>query len=190
MRVTKAPEDRKQEIIDTALRLFNERGYEKTPMSEIAKAMNVAQGLCYRYFPSKEALFDTVLDQYAQVIVDRIKAKMEEIDEHTSLKDYLQQLPTFLDVEDENDSLYQICHDTQDTKFHEQLSMKVCEKLLPVVERQLAVANEKGIANISDVSTVASFFVYGQLGLLYRNDLSNEKKTKAAISFFAHVLDK
>lgn len=55
MRVTKEPEVRKQEILDTALKLFGENGYEKTSITDIAKAIGVAQGLCYRYFPSKEA---------------------------------------------------------------------------------------------------------------------------------------
>ena len=53
MRVTKEPEVRKQEILDTALKLFGENGYEKTSITDIAKAIGVAQGLCYRYFPSK-----------------------------------------------------------------------------------------------------------------------------------------
>ena len=54
MRVTKEPEVRKQEILDTALKLFGENGYEKTSITDIAKAIGVAQGLCYRYFPSKK----------------------------------------------------------------------------------------------------------------------------------------
>ena len=58
-RITKAPEERRQEIIDTAMKVFYEKGYEKTSISDIAKEMNVAQGLCYRYFSSKEELFDT-----------------------------------------------------------------------------------------------------------------------------------
>ena len=70
MRITKEPEERKQEIIETAMRLFHEKGYEKTSIADIAKAIGVAQGLCYRYFPSKEALFDCTIDQYAQVLAD------------------------------------------------------------------------------------------------------------------------
>ncbi len=31
-RITKAPEERRQEIIDTALKVFYEKGYEKTVM--------------------------------------------------------------------------------------------------------------------------------------------------------------
>ena len=43
MRVTKEPEVRKQEILDTALKLFGENGYEKTSITDIAKAIGVAQ---------------------------------------------------------------------------------------------------------------------------------------------------
>ena len=74
MRISKEPAERKQEIIDTAMRLFYEKGYEKTSISDIAKAMNVAQGLFYRYFPSKEVLFDTAVEQYAQLQADQMTA--------------------------------------------------------------------------------------------------------------------
>ena len=39
MRITKEPEVRKQEILDTALKLFGEKGYEKTSIADIAKAI-------------------------------------------------------------------------------------------------------------------------------------------------------
>ena len=71
MRITKEPEERKQEILDTAMRLFYEKGYEKTSIADIAKEIGVAQGLCYRYFPSKEALFDCAIEQYADEIVSK-----------------------------------------------------------------------------------------------------------------------
>ena len=74
MRVTKEPEVRKQEILDTALKLFGENGYEKTSISDIAKAIGIAQGLCYRYFPSKEALFDSAIEQYADVWWSNLQA--------------------------------------------------------------------------------------------------------------------
>ena len=69
MRITKEPEVRKQEILDTALKLFGENGYEKTSITDIAKAIGVAQGVCYRYFPSKEAL----LDVYKRQVLDSLK---------------------------------------------------------------------------------------------------------------------
>ena len=50
---------------------------KKTSISDIAREMDVAQGLCYRYFSSKEELFDTALDQYAQRQVDRISSILD-----------------------------------------------------------------------------------------------------------------
>ncbi len=44
MRVTKEPEVRKQEILDTALKLFGENGYEKTSITDIAKSNRCGTG--------------------------------------------------------------------------------------------------------------------------------------------------
>lgn len=44
---TKEPEVRRQEILDTAMKLFYEKGYEKTSITDNAREMGVAQGLCY-----------------------------------------------------------------------------------------------------------------------------------------------
>lgn len=51
-------------IVDTAMRLFAELGYEKTTMRAIAGAAGVSVGNAYYYFPSKEAL---VQEFYLQI---------------------------------------------------------------------------------------------------------------------------
>ena len=91
MRVTKEPEVHKQGILDTALKLFGENGYEKTSITDIAKAIGVAQGLCYRYFPSKEALFDSAIEQYADVLVEQFVGA--EKDNHKTLRQIIEDMP-------------------------------------------------------------------------------------------------
>lgn len=53
-------EDKKQEtvnrIIDAALRLFSENGYEATTVADIAEAAGVAKGTFFNYFRAKEEL--------------------------------------------------------------------------------------------------------------------------------------
>jgi AcrR family transcriptional regulator len=46
----------RQQILDTALALFIEKGYEATTMREVAKVCDCSLGLTYRYFSSKEQL--------------------------------------------------------------------------------------------------------------------------------------
>jgi AcrR family transcriptional regulator len=48
--------DTREQILNTALQLFAERGYHKTKISDIVKAVGVAQGTFYWYFKSKESI--------------------------------------------------------------------------------------------------------------------------------------
>jgi AcrR family transcriptional regulator len=50
-------------ILDTALRLFRERGYEETTMRAIASEAGVSVGNAYYYFSSKEHLIQAFYDQ-------------------------------------------------------------------------------------------------------------------------------
>ncbi len=53
---TKKSEETRTRILDAALALFRERGFEKTTMRDIAKESGVALGAAYYYFASKDAL--------------------------------------------------------------------------------------------------------------------------------------
>ena len=50
-------------LIAAATELFGERGYDGTSIGAVLEAAGVARGALYHHFPSKEALFDAVLDR-------------------------------------------------------------------------------------------------------------------------------
>jgi AcrR family transcriptional regulator len=54
----KIPDDRFDQLIDTATEVFIDQGYRHTQMADIAESMGVAKGTLYLYVESKEALFD------------------------------------------------------------------------------------------------------------------------------------
>jgi AcrR family transcriptional regulator len=61
------------EIQRHALRLFRERGYEATAVSQIAEAAEVSESTFFRYFPTKE---DVVLwDEFDPLIFDAFRAQ-------------------------------------------------------------------------------------------------------------------
>jgi len=49
-------EERRKQLIDTALKLFAAKGFENTTTKNIAEAAGVAQGLIYHYFGGKEEI--------------------------------------------------------------------------------------------------------------------------------------
>jgi AcrR family transcriptional regulator len=62
-------EDRRQQIIDGALAVFSEKGFEKATNKDIAEAAGIGSpGLIYHYFKDKSDLFRQVLEQRAPVL--------------------------------------------------------------------------------------------------------------------------
>ena len=55
-------EHTRRRLITHALRLFGEQGYASTPVSAIAAAAGVSQGLLYHYFPGKTELVVAIFD--------------------------------------------------------------------------------------------------------------------------------
>ncbi len=78
MRISKDPEERKQEIIETAMLLFEEKGVQKTSMSDIARKLNVAKGLIYYYFRSKDELISYVIEAFSMVVDEEIRKIMKD----------------------------------------------------------------------------------------------------------------
>ena len=51
----------KQKIIDTALRLFSERGYDAVSVGEIAQAVDIKASSLYNHFESKQSIFEAIV---------------------------------------------------------------------------------------------------------------------------------
>src|SRR4051794_23476832 len=53
-----AAEDKRQQILDAAVRVFAAQGFEATRVGDIAKDAGVAYGLVYHYYGSKDAVLE------------------------------------------------------------------------------------------------------------------------------------
>ena len=58
-------EDTKQKILDKALELFSSRGYDAVSVGEIAQAVGIKAPSLYNHFPSKQAIFDALVESVA-----------------------------------------------------------------------------------------------------------------------------
>ncbi|WP_044639944.1 TetR/AcrR family transcriptional regulator [Risungbinella massiliensis] len=59
-------DERKEQIMEAALKIFAKRGIIGTKMSMIATEAGISPGLLYRYFKSKDELFITLVQQATQ----------------------------------------------------------------------------------------------------------------------------
>src|SRR5580693_3103071 len=82
-------EETRMRILNAALELFREKGFETTTMREIALRAGVATGAAYYYFDSKDAI---VLAFYRQAAEEMAPLIEEALDRSKDLKDRLRGL--------------------------------------------------------------------------------------------------
>ena len=58
-------EDTKQRILKKSLELFSTKGYDAVSVGEIAKAVGIKAPSLYNHFPSKQAIFDAIVESTA-----------------------------------------------------------------------------------------------------------------------------
>lgn len=56
--------ERREHILQSALKVFAEDGYHNASISKVSKAAGISKGLMYNYFESKEQLLQTLIGDY------------------------------------------------------------------------------------------------------------------------------
>jgi TetR/AcrR family fatty acid metabolism transcriptional regulator len=82
----KRTDDKRQRILDAAVKVFAKKGYHGAKVAEIAKKAGVADGTIYLYFRNKEdilvSLFDEVMEEHieeARGEIARVKGAAEKL---------------------------------------------------------------------------------------------------------------
>jgi AcrR family transcriptional regulator len=66
----------RQQIVETALRLFHKQGYESTRIEDIVKILEISQPTFFRYFPSKDAVLREVGKKGFACQTERLKLEL------------------------------------------------------------------------------------------------------------------
>lgn len=75
MRVVKEAEERRNEILDAAEKLFGEKGFDGTSTNDILNEIGIARGTLYYHFKSKEDILDAMIER----LTGRLIANASEI---------------------------------------------------------------------------------------------------------------
>ena len=180
MRTVKEPDVRKGEILEGAIRVFAEKGYDGATISTIAKELNISQGLCYRYFPSKEDIYTAAVEKYADMFLSAYLAH-RNADKH--IKEHIdgiaESIASLIYAEGKDEGLYALFHGKNSERLHNDLMLKVAEKILPYIQQSLVSAKEKGEITIENPEMTAVIGLYGQLGTFFIDNISDEERMTA-----------
>jgi AcrR family transcriptional regulator len=82
-------ETRRKAILEAAVALFKELGYERTSMNELAKRLGGSKATLYGYFASKEELFVAVVQSVATSHLADAAASLLDANAHATLESLL-----------------------------------------------------------------------------------------------------
>lgn len=70
--------EKKEQIYQAAIRLFNHNGFENTPTSQIAKEAGVATGTLFHYFKTKDSLINSLFLKCKETLISIILSDIHE----------------------------------------------------------------------------------------------------------------
>ena len=169
VRITKATEERRLEIIETAKKLFSERGFNNTPVDAIIKEMGVAKGTFYYYFKSKEEVLAAIVDQ----TLDQIVKMAEQVAEDASMN-ALTKMELLLsnsqlgDEETAEDAkaVAEHLHLPANRELHEITNIQTVLRLSPVLAKIVEQGNEEKVFDAKRPLETIQFLLTGGQFLL------------------------
>ncbi|MEZ4460892.1 MAG: TetR/AcrR family transcriptional regulator [bacterium] len=76
---SRATTDKRERILDGALKAFARKGFYNTKVSEIASEAGVADGTIYLYFKNKDDLLISLFEDRMEWVIDRLKTELDAV---------------------------------------------------------------------------------------------------------------
>ena len=170
--MAKTKEERRNEIIETAGKLFEEKGYEQTQVQDIVNEIGVAKGLFYYYFKSKDEVMEELADRYADAIIDAVN---KLIDTDISTFDKINRIfQIFIDSAEKKYGIFMGILNVKNGITHERIFFNVGKKMVPLVTEIILSGNDNGECNCSDPKFITEFLVSGLFNIM--NQISPDEK--------------
>ena len=170
--MAKTKEERRNEIIETAGKLFEEKGYEQTQVQDIVNEIGVAKGLFYYYFKSKDEVMEELADRYTDAIIDAVN---KLIDKDISTFDKISRIfQIFIDSAEKKSGIFMGILNVKNGITHERIFFNVGKKMVPLVTELILSGNDNGECNCSDPKFITEFLVSGLFNIM--NQISPDEK--------------
>ena len=170
--MAKTKVERRNEIIETAGKLFEEKGYEQTQVQDIVNEIGVAKGLFYYYFKSKDEVMEELADRYADAIIDAVN---KLIDKDISTFDKINRIfQIFIDSAEKKSGIFMGILYVKNGITHERIFFNVGKKMVPLVTELILSGNDNGECNCSDPKFITEFLVSGLFNIM--NQISPDEK--------------
>jgi len=202
--------DTKSELMEAALKLFEEQGYENTPIKEIHTKVGVSKGAFYHYFDSKEDILEEIALDYSNEIIWGCKkiANNKDLAAYKKLEEIIILICRFkLTPQEKRDQLSSVIINLRNTKLRESIFYNLKEEVIAPLKMVLSQGVEEGTMDVPDKYQMSEIIFFNIRALYYslrelfsclnkdneleKEEFGDELKRKIAIyeEIFARILN-
>ena len=167
MRVVKEAEERREEILDAAEKLFAAKGFDNTSTGDILDAVGIARGTLYYHFKSKEEILDGVIGR----ITNRLMQDAGEIVRKKELPVLERLTKAIMSLNMESKIGYEIMeqvHRPQNALMHQKMQATLLAGINPILTELVKEGIEQGICHTRYPESVVEMMI------LYANTAFDE----------------
>jgi AcrR family transcriptional regulator len=193
MGIIKEYDERRNEILDVAERLFHEKGYQKCTVNDILKEVAIAKGTFYYYFKSKEEVMDAIVSRYTDIVISRVEEILKKDD--ISPEEKLMRVFMSMRINSQIDSdMLDEMHKTENALLHQKTLNHIVTAMAPVLVKVIEEGIEKKVWSCRYPLQYMQIFLAASLTLtdegIFELDADSQKSIMAAlISMLEKMLD-
>lgn len=187
MRVVKEAEERRNEILDTAERLFVEKGFDGTSTNDILNDIGIARGTLYYHFKSKEDILDAMIER----LTGRLIANASEIVRKKELPVMQRLTMTMMSLNVSGgigQEIMKQIHKPQNALMHQKMQTTLLSAVNPLITGLIEEGIAQGICSTDYPADVV------EMVLLYSNtsfdelaELNSDERRKKITAFIYNL---
>jgi AcrR family transcriptional regulator len=165
MKVSKEYNERRNEILDAASRLFTTKGYDKCTVNDILCAVGIAKGTFYYYFKSKEEVLDAIIERVTEIVAARaLEASSKP--EYTPEMKFLNIILS-MKVENELDNgIMEELHKPENALMHQKSLSSMVTRITPLIVTVVDEGIRQGIFKSDFPKQYIQIFLTSSITLL------------------------
>ncbi len=176
-RTPKVIEDRREQIIDAATRVFSEKGFTKATNKDVAREAGITPGLIYYYFESKEKLLEAMIESRSPIrLLMSLTPQVLALSPEAFLRFIIRQVLSIIEGENFIQlirvMLPEIVHNPEMTPTVAGFLQRVMEFLTSYFESKM----EAGELRQSDASLTAQVFLGSVMGFVLRRHIIRDEQ--------------
>lgn len=188
MRVVKEAEERKNEILDAAERLFGTKGFDGTSTGEILDAVGIARGTLYYHFKSKEEILDAMISRMTFRLVEKAEAVAAQKNVPVLQRFVMMMLSLKVGGDSFGQELLKQMHKPQNALMHQKMEKSLLSGIVPVIAGLINEGIEQGICQTDYPEEVAEMtFLYANTVFDDLVELREEERQRKIEAFIYNL---